>query len=185
MSQPLLMPAHVARQRAAEKAAAAAAAAADSIAKRTSLNHMDSDDFVTPRVVTEQLEQLRGFITQRRLEQPGYVLPKPLGWKLQLLMLTIPEESDGGVILVDDSREARSLASPQGVVLAVAPLCYTDPSRFAAGDEAPAPWCQVGDRISIAKYDATMYMLGNGQRLGVVNDTQPVMLIDSGWEVPA
>jgi co-chaperonin GroES (HSP10) len=152
-------------------------AVATAIAK-TARHRMDSDDWATPKDVEEQLKQLQEYIDLRREDDPSYRLPIPTGWKVMMLMLTIPEKSAGGVIVIDDAKEARSLSSPQGVVLAIGDQAYQDPQRFSA------PWLRIGDRITVVKYDASMFQLANGQRLGFVNDTQPISVIDSGWEVP-
>ena len=154
--------------------------------KKSSVHAMNSDDFVTPNEVASQLQVLGEYIHQRREEvQKDYALPKPTGWKIMVLMLTIPEKSSGGVIVVDDAKEQRSLASPQGVVLAVGPAAYQDADRFSDGHGNLAPWVEAGDRITLVKYDASMFQIANGQRLGFINDTQPIAVIDKGWEVPS
>lgn len=157
-------------------------AAAQNI-KATAIHRMDSDDFIDPAGVRLQLDQLFAYVAARREEQPDYHLPKPSGWRLQVLMLTIPETSSGGVIVVDEAREQRSMASPQGVILAMGPACYSDPKRFTV-DGKIMPWHKVGDRIQFVKYDAQMFQIANGQRLGILTDTQPVATIDEGWNVP-
>jgi len=170
----LLVPKHYQQQ----------ASAATNIAK-SSVHRMDSDDFLTPKDVAEQLAQLQSYITQRREEtaDENYHLPAPSGWKLMILMLTIPEKSAGGIIVMDDAKEQRSLSSPQGVVLAMGPAAYTDRERFSVNGELVA-WHEVGDRITLIKYDASMFQIANGQRLGFLNDTQPIATIDKGWAVP-
>lgn len=145
---------------------------------RVATHRIDSDDWATTADVKQQLEDLQTYIDSRREKEPDYKLPSPTGWKIMVLMLTIPEKSSGGVIIVEDAKEARSLASPQGVVLKVGNQAYLDPSRFSA------PWVQAGDRITLVKYDASMFQLGNGQRLGFLNDTQPISTIDKDWIVP-
>ena len=157
-------------------------AAAQNI-QSTAIHRMDSDDFIDPAGVQQQLDQLQAYVTARRAEQTGYHLPLPSGWRLQVLMLTIPTTSSGGVMIVDEAREQRSMASPQGVILAMGPSCYSDPKRFTVGGDL-LPWHKVGDRIQFVKYDAQMFQIANGQRLGILTDTQPVATIDEGWEVP-
>lgn len=163
----LLLPKHAARQ----------AAITASVGK-SARHRIDSDDWATGADVKAQLAQLAEYMAERRAVEPEYNLPIPTGWKVMMLMLTIPEKSAGGVIVIDDAKEARSLSSPQGVVLAIGEQAYQDPSRFNG------PWLKVGDRTTVVKYDASMFQLGNGQRLGFVNDTQPISVIDRGWEVP-
>lgn len=151
--------------------------------KKTGVNNLSSDDFLSPTDVQMQLAQLHQYVEDRRQVQSEYHLPRPSGWKLLVLVLTIPETSAGGVYIVDDSREQRALSSPQGVILDLGPAAYTDPDRFTVGDTI-MPWHEVGDRILCVKYDMSMFQLANGQRLGLLNDTQPVATIDKGWEVP-
>jgi co-chaperonin GroES (HSP10) len=151
----------------------------------THMHRMDSDDFVSVADVAKQLEMLQAYADARR-EADGhaaYQLPKPLGWKVALLALTIPEETQGGVLMLDDAREARSLSTPQGVVLQLGNAAYRDPDRFKYEDDLE-PWVNVGDRISFVKYDAAFFQLANGQRIAFITDTQPLSLIDGPWEVP-
>lgn len=171
----LLMPAH---QRAAIQRQKKEAAAAENI-QRTSVHALHSDDFVTPKEVQNQLGQLSDYLAERRAVEELYHLPEPCGWRLTILVLTIPEKSDGGVIIVDDAKEQRSLASPQGIVLSMGSAAYKDESRFPDG-----AWVRLGDRIQFTKYDATMFQIANGQRLGTLNDTQPIAVIDRNWEIP-
>jgi co-chaperonin GroES (HSP10) len=175
----LLIPTHVAQKIKAERTDAVARSI-----QATSANRLNSDDFVTPDEVRQQLDELQRYVAARREEDPDYHLPKPSGWKITVLMLTIPEVSSGGLVIVEDVRETRSMSSPQGVILAVGPSAYTDPTRFSV-DGNVRPWHAVGDRILWTRYDATMFHLANGQRIGIMNDTQPAALIDKGWKVPA
>lgn len=153
-------------------------------AKRQSVNAIVSDDFATPADVKAQLDQLAAYVRERREVQPNYHLPKPSGWRISVLMLTIPDTTEGGVLMVEGDRDARAVASPQGVILAMGPNAYSDPVRFSVNGVL-TPWHAVGDRIQFVKYDAQPFQLPNGQRLGVLTDTQPVSLLDSGWEVVA
>ncbi len=158
-----------------DRKAAVTAAAASSI-DNSSVHRMTSDDFVTKREVREQIEQLQKYVSARREIDPDYHLPMPSGWKLMVLVLTVPEKSGGGVLIVDDHREAKSLASPQGILLNMGQSAYVDPERFPRGAEH-----EIGDRIMWSKYDATMFQLSNGQHLGFMTDTQPTAMIDTGW----
>jgi hypothetical protein len=171
----LLLPRDVAARRQREKAEAAANNIAGS---RT--YELQSDEFVTPRNVMDQLMQLADYVRERRAGE-RYALPRPSGWKLMVLMLTLPEETKGGIALVDDAREQRAVTSPQGVVLAMGEACYTDPDRFTLNGRLTA-WHRPGQRITWVKYDAHLFKLANGQILGFLTDTQPVALIDDGWE---
>jgi hypothetical protein len=171
----LLLPKSMMAQRIQEKDDAAAKSIAS-----TAVHRMDSDDFLTPDDVMTQLDELQDYVDRRRVDDPGYQLPQPSGWKLMVLVLTIPEKSAGGVIVIDDAKEARALSSPQGVVLDMGPAAYTDAERFSING-VMSPWHGIGDRLTFVKYDASMFQLANGQRLGFLNDTQPISTIDKGW----
>ena len=175
----LLLPRHqmAAVKRTKDEAAAAA------IGNRNTHSALQSDDFASRDDVKMQLDKLQEYIDFRRETEPDYKLPQPSGWKLMVLVLTIPDETAGGLILIDDSKEAKSLASPQGVVLAMGPAAYTDRARFTV-DGTLSPWHHAGDRIGWVRYDASLFQLSNGQRLGFMNDTQPISMIDNGWEIP-
>jgi hypothetical protein len=157
-------------------------ATAEAISK-TAVHRLDSDDFLAPQDVKDQLAQLQGYLDLRREDQANYTLPSPSGWKISILLLTIPDKSAGGVFVMDDSKEQRALSSPQGVILGMGPAAYTDADRFSV-DGNVVPWHEVGDRITLIKYDASTFQIANGQRLGFLNDTQPVATIDTGWEIP-
>lgn len=174
----LVLPRHVAAARAAEKQRAAA----DSIS-RTAYNAYSSDDFATRKSVQKQLDALHAYIASRRETEPDYRLPQPSGWKIAVLMLTVPEETDGGLIVQEEHRDARAVSSPQGVILAMGPQAYKDPTRFTVQDRLN-PWHQIGDRILWVKYDVSMFRMANAQVIGFMNDTQPMATVDVGWGVP-
>lgn len=174
----LIVPKHVAATLAAKRDGAVA----DSIGK-TSINRMTSDDFVSPEEVLEQLVELHEYVAAQREVHESYQLPRPSGWKIAVLMLTIPEMTQGGLHMVSEQREAKAVASPQGVILSMGPAAYKDPERFSV-DGFLNQWHKPGDRILWVKYDATTFQLANGQRIGFMTDTQPMATIDTGWEVP-
>jgi hypothetical protein len=176
----LLLPKNVAMQRAAAKRDEAAAA---SIA-HTRKYELQSDEFVGPAAVRAQLEQLGAYVAERRQASADgyeYGLLEPVGWKIMVLMLTLPSQTEKGLHMVSEALEMRAVTSAQGVVLGVGAGCYRDPQRFAV-DGVIKPWIEPGDRITWVKYDAHLFHLANGQVLGFLTDTQPVAIIDRGWK---
>lgn len=129
---------------------------------------LNSDDFLDPSDVADQVKQF--------IDYTGAV-PKPVGWRLSVLVLTIPEVTAGGILMVDDNRDARSLASPQGVIVGVAPQAYADPARFQDGK----PWVSIGDRVMFQKYAGRMFQLRTGQHIAILNDTDIAGIVDTGW----
>jgi len=149
----------------------------------SSVHRFDSDDFVNVSDVQDQLDELQEYINSRREEDENYHLPIASGWKLNVLIMAVPEKTKGGLIIQDDARERRAVMSPQGVVLSMGSACYTDTDRFGWSGEL-RPWHAVGDRILFPKYDAKSFRLGNGQFIGTLVETDPLALIDKDWEIP-
>jgi co-chaperonin GroES (HSP10) len=182
----LVLPKHVAQQRMKEREKERNEAAQRAIAA-TTVHSMASDDFCTPQSVIDQLRALQDYVDARRKVEPEYDLPEASGWRLLVLMLTIPETTKGGLVIIDETKEQRAMMSPQGVILSMGKGAYTDPDRFSIKGwflRKIHPWHAVGDRITFVKYDAHTFQLANGQRLGVLNDTQPLTTLDRGWRVP-
>ena len=166
----LMLPKHVAanlRREALQKQTAAASPVGGY--ETGQLRHaLNSDDFIDPADVAAQVQQFLGYTG---------AVPQPVGWRVAVLVLTIPEATAGGVIMADDNRDARSLASPQGVVVAVGKLAYSDPVRFPDKE----PWVTVGDRVMFQKYAGRMFQIRTGQHIAILNDTDFAGVVDRGW----
>jgi len=161
----LILPKHVAAQ---IRSASTHTGKASGFQRDSNKHATHTDDFIDPADVAAQV---RSFV-----EYEGAV-PAPVGWRVAVLVLTIPEVTAGGLHMIDDSREARSLASPQGVVVAVGSQAYRDPERFPDGE----PWVRVGDRVMFQKYAGRMFQIRTGQHIAILNDTDFAGVVDRGW----
>jgi co-chaperonin GroES (HSP10) len=165
----LIIPKHVAAQlRQQSQNAAIKAQKVGGFERAANKHALNSDDFIDPADIAAQVQSFA--------EYDGAV-PAPVGWRVAVLVLTIPETTAGGLIMVDDNREARSLASPQGIVVAVGSQAYKDPARFPDGE----PWVKVGDRVMFQKYAGRMFQIRTGQHIAILNDTDFAGVVDSGW----
>ena len=164
----LLLPNHVAATLRRQQQAARATNPKVGGYEAQSKHALDTDDFITPDQVAEQVQMF--------INYDGAV-PQPTGWRVAVLVLTIPEVSSGGLLMVDDHREARALASPQGVVIALGPTAYRDPARFPEN----RAWVNVGDRVLFQKYGGRMFQLRNGQHIAFLNDTEFAGVVDTDW----
>lgn len=144
-------------------------AAADNIAA-SSKTALSSDEFLTPDDVKDQVHRLIDYIAS------GARLPQPVGWRIAFLILQPPERTAGGLELPSDVTEEYAYKSMQGICLDMGMGAYTDKERFPVG-----PWVKTGDRLVFKRYDAQLYDLANGQTIGLMNDTQPIAVIDDGW----
>lgn len=143
--------------------------AASSI-QNSAKRELSSDEFLSKADIREQMQRL-----QEHCRSDPDRLPRPVGWRVSFLVLMPPEKTSGGLILTADTAEQYAHKSMQGVVLALGEAAYTDAERFPAG-----PWVKVGDRVVFKRYDAQIFELSNGQKIGIMNDTQPIAVIGRG-----
>jgi co-chaperonin GroES (HSP10) len=160
----LLLPKHVAAKLKAQASATKAVPGFDAQKKHA----LSTDDFIDPSDVAQQVADFLAY---------DGVVPRPVGWRVSVLVLTIPEITTGGVFMPSDDREARSLASPQGIVLSLGPTAYADPTRFPN----KLPWVNVGDRVMFQKYGGRMFQIRTGQHIAILNDTEFAGVVDGGW----
>lgn len=148
----LLVPAHV----------HAARHGAMAIPGQVTAKALDSDLFWTTETVVEQAKDLG-------------VFPQPRGHKVALLLIK-PPESLGGVVIPEEARDRKTVASTTGLVLAMGPRAYQDPSRFDG-----IPDCEIGEVVLIPKYCGQVIRVpglgGELHSIVYVNDDQ----ITAGW----
>ena len=149
-------------------------ATANAISK-SSKTALSSDEFLTRKDIRQQIQKLEDYVNAQADIDPDYQIPGAVGWRIVVLVLQPPEHTAGGLTLPEDVTEAYAHKSMQGIVLQLGEDAYLDEKRFSA------PWCKVGDRIVFKRYDASPFELANGQKLGILNDTQPIGVIDRNW----
>lgn len=149
--------------------------AAEMIAN-SSKTALSSDEFLTDADVHRQLDKLFDYIAAQREISPLYSLPDPVGWRLSFLILQPPDKTGGGLELPTDVTEAYAHKSMQGIVLDLGETAYKDEERFPKG-----AWVARGDRVVFKRYDAQVFELANGQKIGMINDTQPIAVLGRGW----
>lgn len=132
-----------------------------------------SDNFLTETQVRAQVEEVRRSTFAMAIQ--------PAGWRLSVLVLTTPEETEGGLLLTDDERERRAVTSPQGVVLRLGPAAYQGTSPDDERFKISGPWCKVGDRVLFQRYGGRIVRLPSGQALAILLDSDISGVIDGGW----
>ena len=85
-------------------------------------------------------------------------IPQPLGWRVIVLPVAIPTETEGGIILGADSIRHMNLSRRVGVVLKLGPLAFSEKRGFPPG---PPP-VQPGDWVQFHE-DAGVNALMNGE----------------------
>lgn len=110
-------------------------------------------------------------------------LPKPSGWRVIVGMLTVEDSTEGGIILVEETKTTKAYLNCIGKVLAIGDLCYQD-SKFQGGvglDKCtPKAWVNVGDVVLIRQYtgqDIVCVEDGKPQKLKLLNDDEILGII--------
>lgn len=96
-------------------------------------------------------------------EKLGDTLPRPVGYKMLLALPKTKESTDGGIVLPDERRNAESVASIIGLVIAQGDDCYRDQTRYMS------PWCKVGDWVVIRSYSGTRFKV-NDTEFRIINE---------------
>ena len=60
-------------------------------------------------------------------------LPNPTGWRILVMPFQVKEETEGGIIIAQETLDRARAAVQVGYVLKMGPLCYKDEEKFATG----------------------------------------------------
>ena len=107
-------------------------------------------------------------------------LPKPTGWRLLIMPYNPPTKTKGGVELPDEVHERERIATVAGLVLAMGPLAYRDPTKFGNPndpDEKWEPWCKEKDWVLFSRYSGSRFKIEGGE-LRILNDDEILAVID-------
>lgn len=97
-------------------------------------------------------------------------------WPCGHRLLILPENPEittksGIVIATGQAEKMEALAQTFGRIIAVGPTAY---------DDQPSKWCNVGDRVSFAKYSGLLNKGKDGKEYRVINDLDVVSIVDEG-----
>ena len=102
---------------------------------------------------------------------PETDLPEVQGWRVLVQLAEPKEESAGGIILPDQTKEAQQYLCSLGRVIGVGPLCWKHP-KFQNCD----PWCKVGDWIALS-HSAGQALEVRGKRLRLIYDENVMAVV--------
>lgn len=91
-------------------------------------------------------------------------LPKPVGYRLLIVLPKVEETYDSGLVKADQTKHAEQVLSMMGAVLDMGDQAYTDKDRFPTG-----PWCKVGDFVMFRPHSGTRFKV-NGREYRLLND---------------
>ena len=99
-------------------------------------------------------------------------LPNPTGWRILVMPFQVKEETEGGIIIAQETLDRARAAVQVGYVLKMGPLCYKDEEKFATG-----PWCKEKDWVIFARYAGSRMEIDGGE-IRLLNDDEVLGTID-------
>lgn len=109
------------------------------------------------------------------MDKLSSALPKPVGWKL-LLLMPAKSEKVGTIIMPDSVQEIEKQGSMCAYVLDVGAEAYTDQNRYST------PWCKKGDYVIIKAFEGTRFEIG-GRELRLINEDTVQAVVPQPQEI--
>ena len=105
-------------------------------------------------------------------------LPNPTGWRILVMPFQVKEETEGGIIIAQETLDRARAAVQVGYVLKMGPLCYEDKEKYTTG-----PWCAEKDWVIFARYAGSrmgidggeIRMLNDDEVLGTIGDPKDLI----------
>ena len=105
-------------------------------------------------------------------------LPNPTGWRILVMPFRVKEETQGGIIIAQETLDRARAAVQVGYVLKMGPLCYEDKEKYTTG-----PWCKEKDWVIFARYAGSrmeieggeIRMLNDDEILGTIEDPKDLI----------
>ena len=104
-------------------------------------------------------------------------LPKPTGWRLLILPYRGKGQTEGGVLLPDQTIDRESVATVCGYVLSVGSLAYKDIEKFPTG-----AWCAEKDWVIFGRYAGARFKIDGGE-VRILNDDEVIAVIQDPEDI--
>jgi co-chaperonin GroES (HSP10) len=105
------------------------------------------------------------------------VLPEVPGFHLLIRPVSVKEQTKGGIILPDSTKNDIAYLTTVGRVLKVGDIAYQDTSKFPNG-----PWCKPGDYVCYGKHSGQKFFY-KGVRMLLLFDDQISMVVQDPKEL--
>ena len=105
------------------------------------------------------------------------VLPEVPGFHLLIRPVSVKEQTKGGIILPDSTKNDIGLLTTVGKVLKVGDIAYKDTNKFPNG-----AWCKPGDYVCYGKHSGQKFFY-KGVRLLLLFDDQISMVVEDPKEL--
>ena len=116
------------------------------------------------------------WISQEEAPDPD-VLPEVPGFHLLIRPVSVKEQTKGGIILPDSTKNDIGLLTTVGKVLKVGDIAYKDTNKFPNG-----AWCKPGDYVCYGKHSGQKFFY-KGVRLLLLFDDRISMVVEDPKEL--
>ena len=99
--------------------------------------------------------------------------PEPAGYRILIALPEVKEQTDGGIYVPDERRDAEAVAAVVGFVVKTGDSAYADKKRFPNG-----PWCKEGDWVVLRPYSGTRIRV-HGQEFRIINDDSVEAVVEN------
>ena len=99
-------------------------------------------------------------------------LPNTTGWRILVMPFQVKEETEGGIIIAQETLDRARAAVQVGYVLKMGPLCYEDKEKYTTG-----PWCAEKDWVIFARYAGSRMEIDGGE-IRMLNDDEVLGTIE-------
>ena len=120
-----------------------------------------------------QAEKAKEEPSQTNLEK----LPNPTGWRILVMPFQVKEETQGGIIIAQETLDRARAAVQVGYVLKMGPLCYKDEDKYPTGS-----WCKEKDWVIFARYAGSRMGIDGGE-IRMLNDDEILGTIEDPMDL--
>lgn len=96
---------------------------------------------------------------------------RPLGRRLIIWPIPTERVTESGIVLPEDAASREDMAQVEAIVVSIGEGCWSDQGTSR-------PWCEVGDKVIIAKYAGLERRGKDGKLYRLINDLDLVAAID-------
>ena len=120
-----------------------------------------------------EAEKAKEELSQTNLEK----LPNPTGWRILVMPFQVKEETQGGIIIAQETLDRARAAVQVGYVLKMGPLCYEDKEKYPTG-----AWCAEKDWVIFARYAGSRMGIDGGE-IRMLNDDEILGTIEDPMDL--
>lgn len=126
----------------------------------------------------QELSKINDQVTN--IEKPDpFPLPTPSSWHIVVRQLRVAEQTKGGILLPDKTKDDIQYLTNVAKVLAVGPACFKNKEAFPPGTEQPF---DVGSYVIYSRHKGTKFVY-KGVILMVLNDTDVIMTVENPKDI--